>query len=51
MKNTKIRFYSGLDTIGGVMMEIIYGNQRILLEAGAAFNPSFDLFDGSIPIR
>ncbi len=48
---THIRFYSGLDTIGGVIMEIVYNNERILLEAGTAFNSDLDVFDGSVTTR
>ena len=52
MKNkTTIRFYSGLDTIGGVIMELSYNNARVFFEAGTGFDPAFDIFDGSVNIR
>ena len=35
---TEIKFYGGLNTIGGVVMSIIYGNERLLLEIGMAYN-------------
>ena len=48
---TKIKFYSGLNTIGGVVMSLIYGNERILLEIGAAFEPSKDVIDPVMNLR
>jgi len=48
---TKIKFYSGLDTVGGVVMELSYGDHRILMEMGSAFNPQFDLYDGFVNTR
>ena len=45
---TSIVFYSGLDSIGGVIMEVRYGNSRAFFEAGTAYNPAFDMFDGSV---
>ncbi len=45
---TQLKFYSGIHTIGGVCMSIIYNNQRIILELGAAYNPSSDVFDGKV---
>lgn len=49
--NTKITFYSGLDTIGGVVMELIYQNSRIIMEMGTIYNPSFSLYDGNVNKR
>lgn len=46
MKNktkTKITFHAGLDSIGGVIMELRYEDCRVFFEAGLAFDPSFDL--------
>ena len=48
---TKITFYSGLDTIGAVIMEVRYGNSRAFFEAGTAYNPAFDMFDGGVKSR
>ena len=48
---TSIVFYSGLDSIGGVIMEVRYGNSRVFFEAGTAYNPGFDMFDGQIRLR
>ncbi|MDO4199124.1 MAG: hypothetical protein Q4D13_09090 [Erysipelotrichaceae bacterium] len=45
--NTTLRFHSGLDTIGGVILEIRYGNDRIFLEAGSAYYPDSQLPDKS----
>ena len=50
-KQTTITFHSGLDTIGGVVMEIRYGDDRAFFEAGTAYNPAFDMFDGSVDLR
>ena len=48
---TKITFYSGLDTIGGVVMEIIYRNSRVILEMGRTYNLDYNLYDGSVNRR
>ena len=48
---TTITFHSGLDTIGGVIMEIRYGNDRAFFEAGTSYNPAFDMFDGRVNVR
>ena len=46
--NTKITFYSGIYTIGGVVMEVIYGNDRIIMEIGTAYDPTTDVYDGTV---
>ena len=52
MKNrTTITFHSGLDTIGGVIMEVRYNDCRAFFEAGTAYNPAFDMFNGSVNLR
>ena len=52
MKNrTTITFHSGLDSIGGVIMEVRYNNDRAFFEAGTAYNPGFDMFDGHVKLR
>ncbi|MGI6608372.1 MAG: hypothetical protein ACOX1F_05255 [Erysipelotrichaceae bacterium] len=48
---TKITFYSGLDTVGGVVMEVIYRNSRIIMEIGSTYNPDFNLYDGNVNKR
>lgn len=45
---TEIKFYGGLNTIGGVVMSIVYGKERLLLEMGTAYNPASDMFDGFV---
>ena len=51
MKRTEITFHSGLDTIGGVVMEVQYDHTRLFFEAGTAYNPAFDMFDGTVKVR
>ena len=52
MKNrTTITFHSGLDSIGGVIMEVRYNNDRAFFEAGTAYNPGSDMFDGHVKLR
>lgn len=51
MEKTLLRFYSGLDTIGAVILEVKYGNDRVFFEAGTAYNPAFDMFDGKVKLR
>lgn len=52
MKNrTTITFHSGLDTIGGVIMEVRYNDCRAFFEAGTAYNPAFDMFNGAVNLR
>lgn len=48
---TEITFYGGLDTIGGVVMSLVYGKERLLLEIGTAYNPATDVFDGTVQHR
>ncbi|MBQ6335083.1 MAG: hypothetical protein IJI46_08460 [Erysipelotrichaceae bacterium] len=48
---TLITFHSGLDSIGGVIMEVRYGDDRAFFEAGTAYNPAFDMFDGKVDMR
>ena len=48
---TKIKFYSGLDTIGGVVMSIVYGKERILLEIGSAFDPAKEVIKPNMEKR
>lgn len=48
---TTIKFYSGLDSIGGVIMEVKYNKYRAFFEAGVEYNPAFDIFDGAVNIR
>ena len=40
---TRITFHAGLDSIGGVIMELRHEDCRVFFEAGLAFDPSFDL--------
>lgn len=48
---TEIKFYAGLNTIGGVVMSITYGKERILLEIGTHYNPATEVFDGVVKPR
>ena len=48
---TEITFYGGLKTIGGVVMSVVYGKERLLLEIGTAYDPSSDMFDGIVHHR
>lgn len=48
---TEITFYSGIHTIGGVIFEVRYGNDRVLMEMGAAYDPKKDVFDGEVEPR
>jgi ribonuclease J len=51
MNKTTITFHSGLDSIGGVIMEVHYGDCRVFFEAGTAYDPAFDIFDGKVKTR
>lgn len=48
---TKITFYSGIHTIGGVIMAVQYGKERVLLEIGTAYQPATDVYDGHVLSR
>lgn len=48
---TQIKFYSGLDTIGGLVMSVVYGKERVLLEIGCAYEPATDTNDGVVLSR
>ena len=37
---TKMRFAGGLRTIGGNIVEIVYGNDRVIFDFGRAYNPA-----------
>lgn len=39
---TKVIFHDGLTSIGGTLIEIIYGNSRIFFDFGMTFDPSLD---------
>ena len=41
---TQIRFWGGLNTIGGNIIEIRYGNDRVICDFGRAYNPSDVIF-------
>ncbi|MBR3841571.1 MAG: hypothetical protein IKM20_10580 [Erysipelotrichales bacterium] len=45
---TEITFYGGTHTIGGVVMSVVYGKERVLLEIGTAYNPATDIYDGTV---
>jgi len=51
MEKTTFVFHTGLDTIGAVILEVRYGNDRVFFEAGTAYNPSFDMFDSKVALR
>ena len=40
MNQTKIKFWGGLNTIGGNIAEIRYGNDRVIFDFGQAYNPA-----------
>ena len=40
MSKTKMRFWSGLTTIGGNIVEICYGDDRVIFDFGRAYNPA-----------
>ncbi|MCL2008091.1 MAG: hypothetical protein FWG77_08405 [Treponema sp.] len=48
MSKTKIVFYSGIHTIGGVVMSIQYGKDRVILEMGSAYEPATAVYDGTV---
>lgn len=45
---TEIKFYSGIHTIGGVIMTLTYNQSRVILELGTAYDPATDVFDGTV---
>lgn len=44
---TGIKFYSGTRTIGGTVVSIEYGDERIILDFGREFNPISVIVDGA----
>lgn len=40
MKKTQMKFWGGLNTIGGNIIEIRYGNDRIIFDFGRHYNPA-----------
>lgn len=51
LKNTKIRFWGGLRTIGGTIVSIEYHNARVIFDFGMIFSPATSIFDGTIQQR
>ena len=49
--NTSLTFYAGIHTIGGVVLSIVHGGHRVLLEIGTAYEPETDVYDGSVRPR
>lgn len=49
--NTEITFYGGIHTIGGVVMSVVYGQHRVLLEIGTAYEPKTDVYDHTVRPR
>lgn len=41
-KKTKIKFYEGMRTIGGTVIEVIYEDYSIIFDFGAIFDPNID---------
>lgn len=48
---TEITFYAGIHTIGGVVMSVVYGGHRVLLEIGTAYEPKTDVYDNYVQPR
>ena len=48
---TEITFYAGIYTIGGVVMSVVYGEHRVLLEIGTAYEPKTDVYDHCVQPR
>ena len=48
---TRITIHSGIYTIGGVVMELAYGNDRIIMEIGSAYHPETNVYDGLVEHR
>ncbi|SDZ38713.1 ribonuclease J [Evansella caseinilytica] len=40
MQKTKLTFWSGLNTIGGNIVEICYGKDRVIFDFGLVYNPA-----------
>ena len=47
-KKTKITFHAGILTIGGTVIEIEYGKDRIFFDFGTEFKPELELEDNSL---
>ncbi|MCL2188176.1 MAG: MBL fold metallo-hydrolase [Defluviitaleaceae bacterium] len=45
--NTKFQFHSGLNTIGGNIAEVRYGDARVLFDFGRAYNPADTLLSNA----
>ena len=48
---TEITFYAGIHTIGGVVMSVVYGDHRVILEIGTAYQPKTDVYDNYVRPR
>jgi len=45
---TKFILYAGLNTIGGVIFAVEYGQDRVIMEMGSAYEPATDVYDGVV---
>ncbi|WP_249872479.1 MBL fold metallo-hydrolase [Oceanobacillus saliphilus] len=45
---TTITFWGGLDTIGGNIAEVKYGNDRIIFDFGLVYNPASSMLDTTV---
>lgn len=50
-KKTELTIYSGINTIGGLIFSVSYGNDRVILEMGSSYDPTKDVFDGVVKAR
>ncbi|WP_019154134.1 MBL fold metallo-hydrolase [Robertmurraya massiliosenegalensis] len=51
MNKTTLTFYGGLNTIGGTIISLQYGDSRVIFDFGLVYNPQKNIFDGHIKLR
>lgn len=51
MSKTLIQFFGGLKTIGGTIIQLQYGQSRVIFDFGLTFDPGTAIFDGQVKVR
>jgi len=49
--STEIQVFSGTHTIGGNIISITHGKDRVLFEFGSSYDPAMDPYDGEVLYR
>ncbi|WP_339212544.1 MBL fold metallo-hydrolase [Ornithinibacillus sp. FSL M8-0202] len=51
MNKTTLTFYGGLRSIGGTIVSLQYGSDRVIFDFGLVYSPQTNILDGQIQVR